>query len=139
MPRKTNNKDICEICGVEQGKKKFHTHHVTYKEDGVTEITMEICQPCHNLVHGRRVCGHVLFPRKYKQKSDKGLAMVNFALRFLQAFLRKMKWVLVINKDGMNFYTYKFLKVLEREMIKTEEINKVDKILENYDDEETTH
>jgi len=139
---KKQNNQLCEICRVERGKKKFHTHHITYKEDGVEEITMEICQPCHNLCHGRRTIGHVLFPRKHKQKSDKGLAMINFAIKVLEAFLRRMKWVMVINPKSekpISLYNQSFLKVIERELLKTEEINRADEILQDSDGEETTH
>jgi len=74
-----------------------------------------------------------------KHKTEKGLAAVNFALRVLQAFLKKKKWVLVIDKDGLKFFTYKFLKVLENEALEAEEINQADRILSMSDDEGTTH
>lgn len=131
--------DRCELCGVERGKKKFHKHHYLYEEDGAGEITAYVCQPCHQWLHGRRVFGHTLLPKKPEKKSEKGLAMVNFALRVLQVFLKKKQWVLVIDKEGLKFFTYKFLKVLENEFIKAEEIDKADKILSMADKDETTH
>jgi hypothetical protein len=140
MSSKTKDKipSRCEICGVERGKKKFIAHHFVYPEDD-TEIITYVCQPCHCWLHGRRVFGHMLLPRKVKHKSEKGLAMVNFALRVLQAFLRKKKWVLIIDKEGLKFFTYKFLKVLENEVLKAEEVNEVDRILNVTDGEETSH
>ena len=143
MPKKTKDKipDHCEFCGVERGKKKFHKHHILYKEDGAGEITVHICQPCHQWCHGRRVLGHILLPKKVKHKSDKGLAMINFALKVLQVFLQRKQWVLIIDQEGLKFFTYKFLKVLEDKLIEAEEINQADRILQNFsdDEEETTH
>lgn len=136
--KKPKPSEHCEVCGVERGKKKFILHHFVYPEDE-TEITAYVCQPCHCWLHGRRVFGHTLLPRKGEHKSTKGLAAVNFALRVLQTFLRKKQWVLVIDKEGLKFFTYKFLKILENELIKAEEINQADKILNMADGKETSH
>ena len=91
MSKKTSNavkslpkkNDRCVICkDIKTGKRVFINHHCSYSDD----ITIRVCRPCHNWLHGRAVYGH---PFKSKYKPDKSPLM--FAKAVVKAYIRSKK------------------------------------------------
>ena len=77
----------CSICGKEKtGKMVFINHHTDYEND----ITILICRPCHNWLHGRAVYGHP-FVKEY----GKDKAPFMFAKRVVEVYREAFgEWIL---------------------------------------------
>ena len=77
-----NLPDVCVICKKERtGKMVFVNHHIDYKAD----ITIRVCRPCHNWLHGRAVYGH-----PFKSMYDPDISPMAFATSVVEAYLDAM-------------------------------------------------
>ena len=78
--------DICSVCKkVKSGKQVYVNHHIDYESD----ITIRVCRPCHNWMHGRAVYGH---PFKSGYKPDESPYV--FAYAVVEAYLgAKDMWI----------------------------------------------
>lgn len=71
-------KDICSICKKEKsGKQVYISHHISYDKD----ITIRVCRPCHNWMHGRQVYGH-----PFKTEYGKDMAPFYFAGQVVRVY-----------------------------------------------------